>query len=156
MLKRGLFFLGILLFLFSCEESEPTNEELMVEAINNGDTVEVARLIAEGVDLNYMVPGNGCNKPLMTYAYVSGEPECGNLIVEAGANVDLRNSPGPTAIFNASCQGRSDDVSFLIAHGADVNLTVTWTTGSVTALDRARANGHTDIEAMLIAAGAVE
>lgn len=81
-------------------------------------------LIAQGADINY-VARDGYTP--LALAAMAGEFELVNLLLEHGANVNPKSTPGsfaagaPTALMLAARGGNPEIVSFLIDRGADVN-----------------------------------
>jgi ankyrin repeat protein len=53
---------------------------------------------------------------------MAGQFKCLQLLVERGADVNLRNEDGNTALIIAAEYGRYDCVKYLIDHGANVNI----------------------------------
>ena len=74
------------------------------------------------------------------------------LLIEAGANVDFKDKWGRTALIVAAERGFPTIAKALIDANADVNVIIL--PPGITALERAKANGHSDIASMLKAAGA--
>ena len=85
---------------------------------------------------------------------ISESREAGNLaeigrLIEAGADVNLRNSLGVTPLFMASRYGHAGVVELLLANKADVN--VVRKTDGVTSLMVASQDGHTEVVDLLLA-----
>lgn len=78
------------------------------------------KLILRGADVDYQNPGNG-NFPLFTCA-MRGYTKLAILLLQAGANVNLQNTYGTTALMKASRHEFADIVSVLLLMGADVNI----------------------------------
>ncbi len=69
-------------------------------------------------------------------------PEIARLLVGRGADTDLQDKDGYTALMIASCKGRAEVARILPDTGADVSLK---DKDGLTALMWARKNGHQDI-----------
>jgi ankyrin repeat protein len=103
-------------------------------------------LVVKGVDLDDMQDDR---TPLMAAAQY-GVQEGVEALVRAGADVDLQNSMGVTALMIAVTYGHTNVVSFLLDHsGAKPELLDA--TG-VSALQRAFEKGHTSIASKLVKA----
>ena len=73
------------------------------------------------------------------------------LLLDAGAEADVKTDEGVTPLFVAAAKGRTDTAKLLLAAGADVNAAAT--TGD-TPLHAAAAEGHLETVAVLLQAGA--
>ncbi len=85
---------------------------------------------------------------------ISESTEAGDLaeierLIEAGADVNLRNCSGVTPLMMASQNGHTEVVNLLLANNADVNAADK--TNGVTALWMASHNGHTKVVKLLLA-----
>lgn len=118
------------------------------------DTVRF--LLERGADPNLPSPGDG--NPLIAAAN-KGQLEVMELLLDSGARIDEVVPGDENALITAAGAGRANAVRLLIAHGANVNLGVLvhddnnlplWRTP----LSEARRAGETEIEQMLLAAGA--
>ncbi|HEY5920987.1 MAG TPA: ankyrin repeat domain-containing protein [Kofleriaceae bacterium] len=93
--------------------------------------------------------------PLLQAAY-SGHAGIVKRMLAAGAAIDFVDDYGRSALFLAAMEGPSKNhtktVEILIAAGADVNQRGQ---GGYTPLGIARRNGRPDVEARLVAAGAI-
>jgi ankyrin repeat protein len=72
-------------------------------------------------------------------------------LLESGANVDVRDRYGQTALMLAAHGGHSGIVETLIAYRADMNITAKF---GLSALMLAIVAGHTDIACLLAKSGA--
>lgn len=113
-----------------------------------GDVEEVARLLAEGADLEELdeygfTPLQG--------AAMGGETKFVAMLLDAGATVDARNERGWTALMYAASQGRAAVVEILLAAGADP-----WASDAegLTAFALAARSGHGEAVRLLEARGA--
>ncbi|MEM8830306.1 MAG: ankyrin repeat domain-containing protein [Cyanobacteria bacterium P01_G01_bin.19] len=112
----------------------------------NGDIEKLKLLLKNNPQL---INANGWmgEKPLHCAA-CSNSPECVELLIEKGADVNARNGNGATAIFNAS---RVDIAKILVENGASLDIVARYNS---TALRRAIACQHTDVVRYLISQGA--
>ena len=113
-----------------------------------GDVEEVARLLAEGADVEQLdkygfTPLRG--------AAMSGQTEFVEMLLAAGAKVDAPNERGRTALMYAASQGRTDVVRLLVDAGADPALR---DADGLTALALAAQSGHGEIVRLLETRGA--
>lgn len=80
--------------------------------------IEVVRLLLDhGADAT--ITDEAGWGPLHHAIYAGANPELLQLLLDHGARIDDRNDRGVTPLYLASSYGREDEVSFLIAHGAD-------------------------------------
>lgn len=91
----------------------------MMQAVKANDAAQVARLIAQGVDVDMADPGG--DVPLIMAAYL-GHSEITRLLLEAGADVRAVD-PGmkATALHAAAYAGRAEPARLLIQHGVDID-----------------------------------
>ena len=73
------------------------------------------------------------------------------LLVEAGSSIDVRSAEGATPLMTAVQSKGSQQVEWLLLHGADPNLQ---DSRGFTALHRVSEMGNTDFVRMLLAHGA--
>ena len=85
-----------------------------------GDLDVIKQHIAAGSDLNEKEPAVG-STPLITAA-VFGKTEVARALIEAGADVNLKNNEGSTALHSAAFLCRMEIVEMLLANGADKSL----------------------------------
>ena len=90
------------------------------EAIVGDDLESVQRLIESGADLNGREPMGGAS-PLISAA-VFGRTEAAKALIDAGADLDLRNNDGSTALTTAAFFARAEIVEALLAAGADKSI----------------------------------
>jgi len=113
-------------------------------AVNNNDERFIDRLLALGANPNIM---NGLGQtPLMALPYGTAAQK----LIEAGADVNLADRNGDTALMNAS-GGMPETVRVLLAAKADVNAS---NSSGDTALIAAAVCGQSDIVRQLLSAGA--
>jgi len=85
-----------------------------------GDLDAIEQHIAAGSDLNEKEPAVG-STPLISAA-VFGRTEIAKALIEAGADVNLKNNEGSTALHSAAFLCRMEIVEILLANGADKTL----------------------------------
>lgn len=85
-----------------------------------GDLELIRQHIQAGSNLNEGEPTMG-STPLIS-ASVFGKTEIARALIEAGADVNLKNNEGSTALHTAAFLCRLEIVEMLMAHGADKNL----------------------------------
>lgn len=85
-----------------------------------GDLDVIKQHIAAGSDLNEQEPTLG-SSPLISAA-VFGRTEVARALIEAGANVNLKNNEGSTALHSAAFLCRLEIVEMLLENGADKEL----------------------------------
>jgi ankyrin repeat protein len=131
-------------------------------AVRSGETAVVRQLLQHGLDpnvtsfpprINYLLTrlakGEGL-PPLLIEAVQTGHAEVVKVLLEAGANPDIQDGQGRTALYWAAAANQMDMVRLLVAHRADRDIRDRF---GATALDIARMNGHQQTAA-LIATGA--
>lgn len=106
-----------------------------------GDTAAIERYIEAGADLNAKEPAGG-STPLIIAA-IFGQTEAARLLIENGAEVDIKNNDGTTALSAAAFFCHPETLKLLIENGANVNTTSS--TGS-TPLDTATAPWDSEIQ----------
>jgi len=87
-------------------------------AIDQGNASQAAKLLQQNVDIDLVNPEG--YTPLMVAAKTNNFP-LANLLLEKGANVNIRNKYRETAIMLASYHGQTDMVKLLHSHGADIH-----------------------------------
>ena len=108
------------------EDSETTKKEVKApnmdihSATILGDLDAVKQHIAAGTDLNEKEPAVG-STPLISAA-VFGKTEIAFALIEAGADVNLKNNEGSTALHSAAFLCRLEIVEKLLENGADKEM----------------------------------
>ena len=119
-------------------------ETALHRAASRGRLQAVKLLLDRGAKVD-AVDGEGVT-PLILASY-RGQTEVVKLLLERGANVNAREKRnGLSSLSHAVGRGDKELVSVLLAHGADPMLK---STDGRTALERAEANGATEIVALL-------
>ncbi|MDE0866114.1 MAG: ankyrin repeat domain-containing protein [Rubripirellula sp.] len=108
----------------------PAPTKSVYEAAFEGDVDAIKLHIAAGTDLNYQDPVTGSNA--LISAAIFGQNEAAILLIEGGADLEVRNNEGSTALHSAAFLCREEIVKSLLENGADRNPR---NNGGVTALD---------------------
>jgi hypothetical protein len=85
-------------------------------------------------------------------AAFSGDTQAVEALLAEGADVNVKDGIGFTALFGAARSGHTETVKLLLAKGADPNVKLP--TSGTTALMYAALNGHNDIVVALLDKGA--
>ena len=153
----------------------------LVAACKSGDDSLVLSLINSGVNVNCLVKIDGSEWSPLLMATDKGRTDVVQLLLERGAQVDLQDNDGLTALIWANVRGHTEIVNVLLERGAQVDLqnNVGWTalmmasgteivevllergaqidlldSDGLTALMRASDRGHTEIVNVLLERGA--
>jgi beta-lactamase regulating signal transducer with metallopeptidase domain len=129
----------------------PGDGTALIGAARGGQTHMVNFLLDRGADPNLACPGDG--NPLIA-ASAQGYVEIASLLLERGARIDDMIRGDENALMQAVINGHEDVVRMLIARGADVRSRSVEGTRVRTPLSLSREYGHSEIEALLVAAGA--
>lgn len=113
-----------------------------------GHRTVVRVLLKNGADPNYL-SRDGSYSPLILAA-ARNDAKLIQMLLKAGAKIDLRNKSGATALQYAADQGASDAVKALLAAGADPDR---FDEKGLSPIHRASIDGHTDVVKKLIKAG---
>jgi ankyrin repeat protein len=124
------------------------DDTALIDASKNGDTITVAKLLGEGVDVNAM---NNFGSTALHRASEEGHTKTVEMLLEKGANVNEKDNGDKTALHWASQNGHTEIVAKLLDAGADVNAK---TRLGTTALGGASHYGHTKTVEMLLEKGA--
>jgi ankyrin repeat protein len=125
-----------LAFNFDMDRNDPTKCFELTTAILENDEEQVKQLIADGIDLNFSLSHH---TPLTEAALLGHSIFC-TLLLENGAEVDLYDNTGMTALHIASSNGHQCVVEILLQYGACINKICKFEAeNSVT---KAAANGH--------------
>ncbi|XP_034949607.1 putative ankyrin repeat protein RF_0381 [Chelonus insularis] len=99
------------------------NPDLIYKAIINGHYEAVQDLLKLGVSPDFKISSHSQkekNEQILHNAVRSGEIKIVRLLLENGANVNLRNENGITPIINAAWKNNLGMIKLLLKYGADV------------------------------------
>jgi len=102
------------------EPAPPVPSTSIHEAVVRGDLKTVLEHIAAGSDID-ISDTLSQGTPLMTAA-TFGHIDIAKALIDAGANLNLKNSDGSTALISASFFGRSEIVQMMLDNGADTTI----------------------------------
>ena len=121
---------------------------LLTVAVHLGDEDMVTVLLAHGANID--AQDTFGNTPLFWAAGVpSTPPEISGVLLSAGADPNVRNRMGATALWNAALMGRVEVIGLLIRYGAEINVR-----SDFAPLDGAITLGRTEVIEVLLNAGA--
>jgi ankyrin repeat protein len=125
----------------------------LVDAAGKGDVKLVQKLLTnKNVNVNYVRREHGGGQPALFMAALNGHVRVAQILIGAGANVDLTQTPTMATPLNAAAQVNSVEiVQMLIAAGANVNLA---RDNRVTPIFMAAQHDRLPIVKLLIDAGA--
>jgi ankyrin repeat protein len=130
-------------------ELDEEDVEAIMQAAYDGDLEAVRRLVQQ--DRRLLEADDAVRTPLIA-ASDEGQVEVIRYLMDEGAQVNLRDPEGASALDVACCCGHLVAASLLLAHGADAAAAdydgIGWTP-----LMHASAFGHTDVVALLLAHG---
>ena len=141
--------LSLILIMGSIAGSRADNLDFFVEEVRKNRIDVVRTLILQGDDVNSR-DAFGDNTGLH-WAASLGLAEMARLLIDNGADLEIRNHDGNTPLHWAAGEGQKELVVILIAHGANVNARGK---GGWTPLRWAEAHQYTQIARILMAAGA--
>ena len=140
---------ALILIMGAISGSQAGDLDFFVEEVRKNRIEEVRTLLSQGVDVNSRdVFGDNTG---LHWAASLGLAEMARLLIDNGANLDIRNHDGTTPLHWAAGEGQKERVVILIAHGADVNARGK---GGWTPLRWAEAHGQKEIARILMAASA--
>ena len=102
------------------DDSEMKKWLELIFACENSLAKEVDHLLKLGVNVN-LIPSNQELSALMVVSQY-GNTQIAKLLLEHGANVDLKNGKGWSALMIASQNGQFEAADLLLDYGADINL----------------------------------
>ena len=122
--------------------------EALAEACRAKDVDRVRELVRAGVDVDH-----GTSNPPLIWAVVRGHDEIFDLLMKAGADVDVRNKHGATALHHAAfITERVRMAVALLDAGADIDARSP--NNFPTALHKAATEGDAELVAILLDRGA--
>ena len=120
--------------------------EPIAKAIRNKDAAEVARLIANGLSLDYR---ENHKLPLIHIAIEEAQPEILEILLQAGAAPDTTAYNGEPALHTAAASGAAACVKLLLAHKANPHAKHNGSTALIPAI----CSGNIECVELLIQAG---
>lgn len=128
LLRTSIMIMSIIL-IASCGRSENKKvsrqadvpKQDLFTAVILGDYVSVMQHIQAGTDINQVEPEGG-STPLIT-SIVFGKPEIAEALINAGAELEIRNNEGTTALLVAALFCRTETLKQLLDAGADPDIT---------------------------------
>ena len=132
----GILIIGFFLLLASCATP-------LMNATEKGDTKEMEKLLASGMDVNERWFDN--YTPLHVAAFYS-QANVAALLIEKGADVNAKDNYGRTPLYVAAWYGKADVVALLLKKGADPVIA---TKEGKTPLMIAKEGGNTTIAKIL-------
>ncbi len=120
-------------------------DEAIRMAVAEDDLEAVERLLSEGAEINAMK--GPFKTSILMEAAVRGNVEVMKLLIEHGADVNMADKDGWTALMGAVVQGHTESVKLLLKHGAKVRAR---NHNGETALIMAAKMKHTEIRDALL------
>lgn len=119
------------------ESSSPSERRRLnfSKAARTGDIEALRHYLSDGVDPDSSDPSYGVTA--LSWAALEGRTQIAEILIEAGAGVDVKNRDGGTPLHAAAFMGRLDVVQLLLENGSDVAAK---TINGETPLDSAQAN----------------
>ena len=97
-----------------------TPETELVSAVWENDEAAIRNLLATGADVNAL--DKAVDATALAAAATAGKVELVRLLVDAGADPNVRNQSGQTALMGLDDDATAEIVNLLVAAGAKVNL----------------------------------
>lgn len=94
-------------------------EDNLWGAARTGDLDGIKRYLAEGADINALSPETNISP--LSWATMMGHTKAAELLLQLGADVNVRQEDGGTPLHIAASLGRAELAELLIKEGADVN-----------------------------------
>ena len=158
-MKRTLFILPLAFLVVTFQTVTAQKVEDFIVPILGGKIDEVKKLIKEGVNVNEKFDwGATGDITAMVFAVMLGRMEICNVLIDAGADVNIKTSGGLTLLHHGALSSGDykDVVELLIAKGLDVNAKCTsyGESKDATPLHAAAGKGNVAVVEVLIKNGA--
>lgn len=95
-------------------------EEGLWHAARTGDLRAMKRYIAEGADVN--APDDDLEMTPLAWSVTHGQTEATRLLIENGADVNMKDDNGSTPLHGAAVFGRADVAKLLVENGANLQV----------------------------------
>jgi len=105
--------------------TRPTKEVLgqhLWQAARHGNVEQLNKYLNEGAEVDWQNEELWGSLPLIAAA-LNNHVHIVEILIKNGANINLSNRNGNTALHLAATYGRADVISLLLANGADINVT---------------------------------
>jgi ankyrin repeat protein len=111
-----IFFVNVC--VHSQEISDLSEEEQLIIAASNGDSVSVQILLRRGANINATYEGVNA----LMFASQNGYTDIVRILLKNGAKPNVRAVDGNTALMMSVLNGYIETAEYLIRNGADINL----------------------------------
>jgi len=118
-MKKMKTLIGVAVLLLSCTKSYADANDDLKKAVMTHNIDGMKSAIAASANVDYADPANG-NSVLFAAVWW---PDAVKTLIDAKANVNLKNKAGDTPLTSAAMQGETESIKLLLAAGADVKST---------------------------------
>ncbi len=117
MLVRGCLTIAVLLFACGCATT-PAPDQNLFYASQHNNIPAMERAIRQGANVDALIGG----QTALQLASKHKKPEAAELLIDEGADVNLRSTKGLTPLHYAALHGSIRVATLLIENGADLNI----------------------------------